>query len=117
MAPIKNHLNNSSLDEAPLSAKLYNELPQIDPMRDAAAKNARAHARLLGLTALNGLSDKFSFHLIHEYFDMPDGRVMVYETVKGESHPDFVLCSIQDAFALTVKICTPTLSLSLRWRI
>ncbi|KAF1828766.1 hypothetical protein BDW02DRAFT_614286 [Decorospora gaudefroyi] len=86
-------LNNVNLDETPLPASSYNELPHIDDMRDTASKNPRAHAQLLGLIASHGLAQQFSIHLIHKHFNIPEGRVMVYETVRGPNHPDFVLCS------------------------
>ncbi|KAF1828992.1 hypothetical protein BDW02DRAFT_455516, partial [Decorospora gaudefroyi] len=86
-------LNNVNLDETPLPASSYNELPHIDDMKDTASKHARAHAQLLGLIASHGLAQQFSIHLIHKHFDIPEGRVMVYETVRGPNHPDFVLCS------------------------
>ena len=93
MHPSGNSLNNANLDEAPLIAALYNELPHIDDMRDAATKHAKAHTQLLGLIASHGLSQHFSIHLIHKHFNIPDDRVMVYETVRGSTHPGFVLCS------------------------
>lgn len=90
-----NGVRNANLDEAPLPASLYNALPHIDTMKEAAAVNAEAHSILLGLVALHGLSQHFSIHLIHKHFDVPDGRVMVYETIDGPNHPEFVLCSPQ----------------------
>ncbi|KAM4064393.1 hypothetical protein HRG_006207 [Hirsutella rhossiliensis] len=62
-------------------------------MANAAANNPKAHAILLGIIAAHGLVDKFSIHLVHKHFDLPEGRVMVYETVQGKSHGDFILCS------------------------
>ena len=63
-------------------------------MRDVAANHAKAHATLLGLIASHGLADKFSIHLVHKHFDIPEGRIMVYETVPPtSSHETFVLCS------------------------
>jgi hypothetical protein len=88
-----NGLKNVNLGEAPLSATQYNKLPHIDSMRDAAAKNVVAHAQLLGLIALHGLSEHFSIHLIHKHFDISEGLVMVYEAIKGPNHPEFVLCN------------------------
>ncbi|KAI9835262.1 MAG: hypothetical protein M1819_002406 [Sarea resinae] len=93
MHPTDNGLNNTHLIEVPLSASLYNGLPHIDSMRDAAAKNVEAHAQLLGLIASHGLAQHFSVHLIHKHFDIPHGRVMVYEIVRGHNHPEFVLSS------------------------
>ncbi|KAF2458989.1 hypothetical protein BDY21DRAFT_198526 [Lineolata rhizophorae] len=91
-----NILNNVNLDETPLPASSYNELPHITDMKHAASKHARAHAQLLGLIASHGLAQEFSIHLIHKHFDIPEGRVMVYEAVRGPNHPDFVLCSPRD---------------------
>jgi len=89
-------LNNINLGEAPMPAALYNKLPSINDMRNVAAKHAKAHAQLLGLIALHGQSERFSIHLIHKHFEIPAGRVMVYETIRGPNHPDFVLCSPRD---------------------
>ncbi|KAL8828590.1 MAG: hypothetical protein Q9170_006535 [Blastenia crenularia] len=91
-----NVLNNVNLDETPLPAPSYNRLPHIDDMKDAASMHAKAHARLLGLIASHGLAEQFSIHLIHKHFDVPEGYVMAYETVRGLDHPDFVLCSPKD---------------------
>ncbi|KAI1453990.1 hypothetical protein F4805DRAFT_441192 [Annulohypoxylon moriforme] len=88
-----NALNNGCLYEGPLPSAEYNKLPHIDDMKDAAADNPKAHAILLGIIAAHGLADKFSIHLVHKHFDIPEGRVMVYETVQGKTHGDFVLCS------------------------
>ncbi|KAI0409823.1 hypothetical protein F4802DRAFT_592707 [Xylaria palmicola] len=88
-----NSLNNKHLHEGPLPSAVYNKLPHIDDMADAAAKDPKAHAILLGIIAAQGLADKFSVHLVHKHFDLPEGRVMVYETVNGKSHGDFILCS------------------------
>lgn len=93
MHPNSNGLNNANLDEAPLPATLYNELPHIDSMRAAAAKNVKAHAQLLGLIASHGLAQHFSIHLVHKHFNIPHRRVMVYETIRGLNHPEFILCS------------------------
>ncbi|KAK4220561.1 hypothetical protein QBC38DRAFT_494034 [Podospora fimiseda] len=87
-------LNNAHLREMPFPSTLYNKLPHINDMHDAAANHARAHAVLLGIIAAHGVAETFSVHLIHKHFDLPDGRIMVYETVKGTTtHQDFVLCS------------------------
>ncbi|KAJ6102873.1 hypothetical protein N7486_005300 [Penicillium sp. IBT 16267x] len=88
-----NNLNNARLQETPLPAADYNRLPHIDGMKEAAANHAKAHAVLLGLIAAHGVSGKISLHLIHKHFDIPEGRIMVYETVKSIAHKDFVLCS------------------------
>lgn len=87
------HLKNRRLHEGPLPSAEYNKLPHIDNMADAAANNYKAHAILLGIIAAHGLADKFSIHLVHKHFDLPEGRVMVYETVSGKGHGDFLLCS------------------------
>lgn len=42
---------------------------------------------------LMGLAGTFSLHLVHKHFDIPEGRIMIYETIKSETHKDFVLCS------------------------
>lgn len=65
-------------------------------MRDTASRHAKAHVQLLGLTASHGLAQQFSIHLIHKHFNIPGGQVMVYETVRGPNHPDFVLCNPRD---------------------
>ncbi|EFY84976.1 hypothetical protein MAC_08960 [Metarhizium acridum CQMa 102] len=62
-------------------------------MRDAAADNVMAHAKLIGFVASHGLSEHFSLHLIHKHFDIPEGRIMVYEAIKGLARAEFVLCS------------------------
>ena len=88
------NLNNARLYEGPLPSQQYNSLPHIDDMSDVAADHAKAHATLLGLIASHGLADKFSIHLVHKHFDIPEGRIMVYETVpQTSSHESFVLCS------------------------
>ncbi|KAI4179336.1 MAG: hypothetical protein LQ346_007222 [Caloplaca aetnensis] len=89
-------LNNANLDETPLPASMYNELPHIDNMTEAAAKHAKAHAQLLGLIASYGLGPQFSVHLTHKHFNLPEGRIMVYEAIRGPRHSDFVLCSPRD---------------------
>lgn len=66
-------------------------------MKGTAFKHAKAHAKLLGLIASHSLAQQFSIHLIHKHFNIPEGRVMVYETRHGLNHPDFVLCSPQDS--------------------
>lgn len=86
-------LNNRRLHEGPLPSAEYDKLPYIDNMADAAAKNPKARAILLGIIAAHGLSDKFSIHLVHKHFDLPEERVMVYETVSGKSHGYFLICS------------------------
>jgi len=88
-----NNLNNARLQETPLPAAEYNRLPHIDGMKEAAANHAKAHAVLLGLIAAHGLSGTFSLHLVHKHFDIPKGRIMVYEKVESMAHKDFVLCS------------------------
>ncbi|KAI9828406.1 MAG: hypothetical protein M1832_002834 [Thelocarpon impressellum] len=62
-------------------------------MRQAAAQNAGALRALLEIIHSHGLEKVFSVHLVHKHFDIPEGRVMVYETVHGPNHPDFVLSS------------------------
>ena len=96
MHPNHNGLSNANLDEALLPATLYNELPYIASMRDAAGENVKAHAQLLGLIASHGLAQHFSVHLIHKHFKIPNGRVMVYETIRGRNQPEFILCSPQN---------------------
>lgn len=93
MASYISGANNANIDESPLLASLYNKLPHIDDMRDIAAKHAHAHAALLGLIYSHGLAEHLSIHLVHKHFDIPDSRVMVYETVEGRNHPGFVLSS------------------------
>ncbi|KAL9024198.1 MAG: hypothetical protein Q9196_006693 [Gyalolechia fulgens] len=96
MSSNSNFLNNLNLDETPLPSSSYNKLPHINDVRDTASKHAKAHAQLLGLIASHGLARQFSLHLVHKHFDIPEGRVMIYETVRGLNHPEFVLCSPQD---------------------
>lgn len=88
-----NSLNNGRLQEDPFPSALYNMIPHIDDMKDAAANNAKAHAILLGIIAAHGLAEKFSVHLLHKHFNIIQGQVMVYETIKGKNHGDFILCS------------------------
>lgn len=88
-----NHLNNERLHEGPFPSTEYNKLPHINGMKDAAASHPKAHAILLGIIATHGLAEQFSIHLVHRHFDIAEGRVMVYETVKRKSHGDFILCS------------------------
>lgn len=94
MSSSANSLNNALLQETPLPSAEYNSLPHIDSMSDAAAKHVKAHAVLLGLITAHGVAHTFSVHLVHKHFDIPEGRIMVYETVKATSmHQDFVLSS------------------------
>ncbi|KAF2155857.1 hypothetical protein K461DRAFT_265341 [Myriangium duriaei CBS 260.36] len=85
-------LNNVNLDDTPLPASSYNQLPHIDDMSDVATQHCHAHVLLLKLITSHGLSDKFSVHLIHKHFDLLQGRVMVYESVQEKHLPDFTLC-------------------------
>ncbi len=89
-------LSNAKLDESPLSSEAYNSLPDIDAMTRAGDEHQAARASLLALINAHGAGDKFSVHLVHKHFEVPDGRVMVYEPVKGQGHPDFLLCSSRD---------------------
>ncbi|KAG6355892.1 hypothetical protein INS49_015276 [Diaporthe citri] len=84
-----NCLNNTNLHEGPFASTEYNKLPHIDDMKDAAASHPKEHAILLGIIAAHGLSEQFSIHLVHKHFNIADGRVMVYETVQGNSHGGF----------------------------
>ena len=93
MSSVTSPLNNGRLYEGPSSSTEYNKLPHINNMAEAAAKNPKANVILLGIIAAHGLADKFSVLLIYKHFDIPDGRVMVYETVQGKYHQDFILCS------------------------
>jgi len=34
-----------------------------------------------------------SSYNVHKHFDLEEGGVMIYETVRGPNHPDFILCS------------------------
>ncbi|KAG5982643.1 hypothetical protein E4U55_001623 [Claviceps digitariae] len=92
MPAAMNSLNNVRLRETPLPAAIYNQLPHISDMKEAAASHATAHAVLLGIIAAHGVTDIFSLHLVHKHFDIPEGRIMAYETIKSKSHQDFVLC-------------------------
>lgn len=83
----------SPLDSLPFPSSAYNALPHIDSMRDIAAQNAGALNSLLKIILSHKVGHIFSVHLIHKHFDLPEGRVMVYETIHGSKHPDFVLSS------------------------
>lgn len=91
-----NSLNNVRLQETPLPSTEYNQLPHIKDMQKAAASHFKAHAALLGIIAAHGLTDKFSVHLVHKHFDIPEGRIMTYEKVRRQAGEDFVLCSPRD---------------------
>lgn len=93
MAQMKHKLNNINLDETYPSASSYNGLPHIDNMRDVATAHVGANAELLKLIKLHGVAHIFSIHLIHKHYDLPQDRVMVYETIRAPNHQDFVLCS------------------------
>jgi hypothetical protein len=54
-------------------------------MSHAAVENCNAHAVLLGIIAAHGLADVFSVHLIHRRFHLPEGGIMVYETIKANN--------------------------------
>jgi len=62
-------------------------------MKDVAAQNADARHVLLRIISSYRLNRHFSIHLVHKHFDLEEGRVMVYGTVRGPTHPDFILCS------------------------
>jgi len=96
-----NILKNNLLNESPLPSAEYNKLPHIDDMRDVAAKHPKAHTTLLGIIATYGLMDMFSIHLVHKHFDMPEEKIMVYETVKSKNHGDFILSSPRKPEKLT----------------
>ncbi|KAI1097122.1 hypothetical protein F4804DRAFT_339516 [Jackrogersella minutella] len=96
MSDLINSLNNVHLEETPLPSAEYNHLPHIDDMKEAAGNHAQAHAVLLGIIAAHGLAETVSLHLVHKHFDIPEGRIMVYETIESMAHQDFVLCSPQD---------------------
>ena len=85
--------NNANLDDTPTSSSLYNALPHIDSMKSAATEHAAARRTLLKIIARHGLQHHFSIHLVHKHFEIPEGRIMVYETVTGPNHPAFILCS------------------------
>lgn len=87
------YLNNTNLHEVPFASTGCNKLPHVDDMKDAAASRPKEHAILLGIVAAHRLSEQFSIHLVHKHFNVDDGRVMVYETVQGNPHGDFLLCS------------------------
>lgn len=39
------------------------------------------------------------------HFNLPEGRIMVYETIRGQGHPDFILCSPRDPTKLISAVC------------
>ncbi|KAK8051160.1 hypothetical protein PG993_002545 [Apiospora rasikravindrae] len=92
MGPLK----NSNLLEHRLPSENYNALSPIDKCSLEPLKHREAHNTLLNLIAGHGLSDKFSVHLIHKHFDVPQDQVMVYEKVKGGKTPDFVIMTPRD---------------------
>ncbi|KAK6827759.1 hypothetical protein PG987_011100 [Apiospora arundinis] len=89
-------LKNSFLLEHRLSSEEYNALARTDDCKLEPLKHREAHNSLLNLIAGHGLSDKFSIHLVHKHFDVPQDQVMVYEKVKGGKTPDFVIMTPRD---------------------
>ncbi|KAK8029025.1 hypothetical protein PG991_006081 [Apiospora marii] len=89
-------LKNSNLLEHRLPSEEYNALARIDDCKLEPLKHREAHSSLLNLIAGHGLSDKFSIHLVHKHFDVPQDQVMVYEKVKGGKTPDFVVMAPRD---------------------
>ncbi|KAK7957015.1 uncharacterized protein PG986_006237 [Apiospora aurea] len=96
MGPLK----NSNLLEHRLPSEDYNALSRIDECKLEPLKHREAHNTLLNLIAGHGLSDKFSTHLVHKPFDVPQDKVMVYEKVKGGKTPDFVVMTPRDPKAV-----------------
>ncbi|KAK8079492.1 CAAX prenyl protease 1 [Apiospora hydei] len=96
MGPLK----NSNLLEHRLPSEDYNALSRIDECKLEPLKHREAHNTLLNLIAGHGLSDKFSIHLVHKHFDVPQDKVMVYEKVKGGKTPDFVIMTPRDPKAV-----------------
>ena len=82
-APV-NSLNSVRRQETPLPSAQSNKLPHIDDMKEAAANRAKAYAVLLEIIAAYGLVGTFSLHLFHKHFDVPEGRINMYETIKKQ---------------------------------
>ncbi|KAK8091039.1 hypothetical protein PG994_000544 [Apiospora phragmitis] len=89
-------LKNSNLLEHRLPSEEYNALSRIDECKLEPLKHREAHSTLLNLIAAHSLSDKFSIHLVHKHFDVPQDQVMVYEKVQGGKTPDFVIMTPRD---------------------
>ncbi|EPE36494.1 hypothetical protein GLAREA_08657 [Glarea lozoyensis ATCC 20868] len=85
--------SSAGLNHSPLTADAYNSLPHIDNVKELSNRQMHARDKLLHLINSHGLVNVFSIHLIHKHFNVAEGRVMVYETVKGTKHPDFQMCS------------------------
>jgi hypothetical protein len=81
------------LDQTPMPAEKYNALPHIVDAKELSSTQIGARNELLRLIASYGLEGIFSIHLVHKHFTIPDGRVMVYETVRGTRHADFQMSS------------------------
>jgi hypothetical protein len=81
------------LDESPMLSEKYNSLPHIDEAKTISTDQVKALNQLLGLIRAHHLEAKLSIHLIHKHFDIPAGRVMVYETIEGKNCADFQISS------------------------
>lgn len=79
------------LSQYPISSSDYNALPHVSDAHETTQTNHTEEAResLLRLIADHGLSDVFSIHLLHKHFDVPEAHIMVYETIRGSSHPTY----------------------------
>lgn len=62
-------------------------------MKHAALLYSNEQRGLLEIIAAHSVEDIFSIHLVHKHFDLPDNRVMVYETITGPNHPAFQISS------------------------
>lgn len=89
------------LDDSPFPSTSYNLLPHIDEMGKSAKQFTVERARLLELIENKELQDVFSVHLIHKHFDLPEGHIMVYETLKHKKLPEFQICSPRQAEGCT----------------
>ena len=78
------------MDISIISSNDYNALPHINEAHQAFETQEVDVAReqLLNLISEHSLNAIFSVHLLHKHSDVPEGKVMVYELVRGH-HPTF----------------------------
>jgi hypothetical protein len=94
---MSNAMDSQVLDQSLCSSIKYNQLPHIDEAGKEVLNHVSARDHLLGMIASAGLSKIFSVHLIHKHFDIPEGRIMVYETISRGHHQAFQICSPRKA--------------------
>lgn len=87
--------------QTPFPSSSYNDLPDIDDMAHAAAANAEALKELLTIILAHGQDYFLSVHLVHKHYTLKTNRIMVYETVRGSDHSDFILASPKDPLKCT----------------